>query len=188
MSNSNSISKDFALTLVKELKMVNQEIIKEVTRNNDLINQIIKIYDLNEEEVSNGEFTNTLSKSPNVAYGYTYHEYDEDGCEHHYCEDCAYWDLEEDDEPCNNCSNLSNGDNCYFEPKHDPRPIKSYDEIYEPMSHTYLECHSSNDCEHSISSCKFCKYRAAKSDHVPCVGCNCIHADKPLCFHVYDEN
>jgi len=66
---------------------------------------------------------------------------------------------EEDEQPCMNCAGINScSDKCYYSPKHDPRPIKSYDECYSPMSHAYLECHSSSNCSHSISTCKYCKY------------------------------
>ena len=186
--NENSISRNFALNLAKELKAVNKEIIQEITKNNDLINQLIRIYELDEEEVSDGEFTNTFSKSPNIAYGHSYHDFDEDGCEEHYCCDCIHTDKEQDEQPCVTCSNIANSDNCYFEHKHDPRPIKSYDECYNPISHIYLECHSSNDCNHSISTCKYCKYHETPENQVPCIGCNCVNKQSVTCFHVDNEN
>lgn len=186
-----SIAKNIALQMIHELNAVNKEMIAEITNNNDLINSLIKTCGFTAEDLSNGEFTNTLSKSPNKAYGHTYHEFDEYGCDDHTCCECEFGDLEEDDAPCANCSNIdAQSYDCYYEPKqeHDPRPIKSYDQVYEPISHSYLECHNSHDCIHSISTCKSCKYRATKSDQVPCVGCNCIHPNSLVCFHVDDEN
>lgn len=184
-----SIAKDVALQMIHELKAVNKEMVEEITNNNDLINALIKTCGFTEEDLSNGEFTNTLSKSPNVAYGHTYHEFDEDGCYDHGCEDCAYYGLDGDDEPCNKCnSNFPNSNDCYFEPKHDPRPIKSYDGIYEPISHAYLEIHKAEDCNHSISTCKDCEFHSTKENHVPCVGCKCLNHETGICFHINKQN
>ena len=133
-----SMAKGIALQVIHELKAVNKEMIAEITNNNDLINSLIKTCGFTEEDLDDGEFTNTLSKSPNVVYGYTYHEWDEDVCDEHCCGDCVYFDHDSNYEPCNKCYNMDESDNCYFEPEHDPRPIKSYDDCYQPIAHAYL--------------------------------------------------
>ena len=184
-----SLSKSLALKLIKELKSANRELIAEVTRNNDLVTSIKNKHNLSEEEIDDGEFTNTFSSSSNVAYGYKFHDFDECGCDEHYCGDCHYCDFDEYAEPCSSCVGIvACSDKCYYDEGATNVTVKPYDDFAETRVNVYLECHKSEDCNHSISNCKSCKFRAIKQESVPCVGCNCINKESHICFHSENEN
>jgi hypothetical protein len=124
-----SISKEIAIAMIKELNTTNNDLISnieeiesEINKNDELIETVKKVANITDEDLFEKEYEafqeEAEIKTPQekTKNGFPYHKHSEECDYNHYCEDCAFFRLDENKEPCCICCNISIWEDapCFF--------------------------------------------------------------------------